>query len=769
MKWTRKRKRWAVAILAAGLAAGGIVGDRLVGNRIVPDGPPLSAMLWREWIARPDLSTIKPVENCTEADAWGLSGTVEMPPENELAGWSFSAGDRNGSRYFASTRITPENVRDLEPAWVFRYGRSRPGNTVQATPVFHQGLLYTVDLDGAVIALDAASGTEKWRHDLPAPAGRRGLTLARVGDETYLFVPHFRGVQAFRASDGAAAPFGGRGKSGLRGKYDYKISKLPPIVVGDRLYVAFNRGEVAAFDIQSGAVEWRTRFKAGEPSPRTWSGFTYDPQTDRLIAITGNLSDDVHGVDGRGRKMRHDFGCSMLALDARDGSILWQSQDVVDDVWDLDMIGKPVLATLRDGEMARRVVFGFGKSGNVHAVDVETGRYLRPDAVQFALPAGAQWSPDGKAAAQPVFSWPEPVSGVRYDLDSDLPKEPSNREYMAHRMRYAKTDLLTRPSIEHDSVVKGLHGGPEWMGGAIDYTTGSLIIPINNCPWILRVEYDDPVFKKIAKRFEHLTGRDPVHQRWSDNTYTYFEEVTEAYLKATKFPVDPEYVRACSSCHGVGRQGSFGSEFSPGGFQPGLVGFFDKTRNKGVKLTPEYYRDVHRYVEGEFDETAEALAKIEAYMRAHDDHIKEKDGYALDGFWQVLRDANGSLATDEPWGFLVSLNLITGRINWRRPFGQSPGHEGSLNFGGVMTTASGLTFATGTTDEKAYAFRSATGEEVWSEKLPHAGSAPPMGFELDGATYVVFTATGGRFHEYDQDNQGDALVAYRLKNAESPE
>jgi len=746
--------KWGIATILAG----GLVAGLLAAAFLAMRGPERVAKRWRDFVARPNLKTIEQVGNPAESEAWGLKGKVEMPQETVAGGWKHSAGDADGTRYFASTRITPENVQNLEVAWVFRSGFSRLGDTVQSTPVFHDGLLYTVNVAGDVIAVDAATGTERWRKSLPAPAGRRGLTLAAVGDAMYLFVCHAEGVQALHAGDGSPGPFGRRNKSGQTGMFGSELSLIPPAVAGDQLYIAFASGEVAAFDIPSGAAKWRTRLDAGYPNPRLWSGFTYDRVKDRLLVPTGNLN----GIDGNDRNFSHDFGCSLVALNAQDGTILWQSQDVVNDVWDLDMLGKPVLITLEDGNQTRRVVYGFSKTGNIHAVDVERGRYLRPGTVEFSVPAGAKWSPEGQATAQPVFSWPEPVSDIQYDLEADLPSAPTNRAYVTHLMRNAKTDLYTRPSVDYDVVLKGLHGGPEWMGGAIDFTTSSLILPINNIPWILRVKYEDPGFVEPARPYKEAEEHDPL-QRWRSDDYTYSEDLQAAYLEETRFPIDPDYVRACSSCHGIARQGYYESEFEPGRHVPSLIGFFDKSRNEQAKLTPEYIEAVHRFVKGEIKEPAQVLAKIDAYMREHDDEIKSRGGYWQTGYWQVLRDENGAPATDEPWGYLLSLDLITGRVKWKRPFGKSRGREGSMNFGGVMTTASGLTFATGTTDEKAYAFLSETGEEIWSDKLPHTGSAPPMGFELDGVAYVAFTATGGRFHEFDVDNHGDALVAYRLK------
>ena len=82
---------------------------------------------------------------------------------------------------------------------------------------------------------------------------------------------------------------------------------------------------------------------------------------------------------------------------------------------------------------------------------------------------------------------------------------------------------------------------------------------------------------------------------------------------------------------------------------------------------------------------------------------------------------------------MVALDLASGRIVWRSPFGEYPElaalgvpPTGQLNFGGLIATGGGLLFATGTIDRALRAFDSRTGEELWAAELPAAGSAPPI-------------------------------------------
>ena len=49
--------------------------------------------------------------------------------------------------------------------------------------------------------------------------------------------------------------------------------------------------------------------------------------------------------------------------------------------------------------------------------------------------------------------------------------------------------LNTFPFIDHDVIMMGLHGGPEWQGGTHDKLNDQIIIPTNHYPWFIRAYY----------------------------------------------------------------------------------------------------------------------------------------------------------------------------------------------------------------------------------------------------------------------------------------
>ena len=92
------------------------------------------------------------------------------------------------------------------------------GNATLATPAYAHGILIVPTLYRDVVALDAKSGAELWRHQaLPSP----------------IRATHYRGAS----------------------EAGYESS---PIIADDRVWIADTSGELAALDLKSGAPLFRT-------------------------------------------------------------------------------------------------------------------------------------------------------------------------------------------------------------------------------------------------------------------------------------------------------------------------------------------------------------------------------------------------------------------------------------------------------------------------------------------------------------------------------
>src|SRR6195256_350632 len=85
--------------------------------------------------------------------------------------WSANGRDVQGTRYSPASEITRENVTRLEVAWSYRTGETDPrfktkkATAFEATPLVVDGTMYLGTPLGRVIALDPATGRERWVFD----------------------------------------------------------------------------------------------------------------------------------------------------------------------------------------------------------------------------------------------------------------------------------------------------------------------------------------------------------------------------------------------------------------------------------------------------------------------------------------------------------------------------------------------------------------------------------------------------------------------------
>lgn len=128
-----------------------------------------------------------------------------------------------------------------------------------------------------------------------------------------------------------------------------------------------------------------------------------------------------------------------------------------------------------------------------------------------------------------------------------------------------------------------------------------------------------------------------------------------------------------------------------------------------------------------------------------------------------------SACTKPPFGTLTAIDVTTGEVRWQVPFGSMSAlggpdvPYGSINLGGLITTAGGLVFATGTFDNKLHAYDVETGRALWSGALPTTARAMPMTYMAkNGKQYVVIAAGG---HDAPGIQQSDALVAFALPDS----
>jgi alcohol dehydrogenase (cytochrome c) len=421
--------RWCSAVAVMGLLAGSLPAQGSGG-----DGPDRPASL-------------------------GTTVTSDMLLNAQASGdWLMYGHNYSNNRYSPLNQINAANVRNLVPRMVFQTGVEKLGSfentpivvngimyiTTPATPnniviaidlrtqktlwryehknaavstaccgpnnrgvAIAGGTVYVATLDAQLVALDQATGREKWVAQVGDPAEGYTETMAPLVIDDKVIIGTsgaeygIRGfVKAYNAATGAPvwtwytipAPNARADEGGVNGWWGRWVRTTPE---GDNL----NRNIAKE---KADSARYADAWKVGGGS--MWMTPAYDAETKTLYVGIGNPSPDLDGSIRPGDNLWTE---SVVALDAATGRFKWGYQTVPHDVWDLDAVSPPVIAMVG----GRKAVVHAGKTGWVYVLDAATGRLIRrsdafvPQENMFAQPTaegtrmlpgangGQEWSP----------------------------------------------------------------------------------------------------------------------------------------------------------------------------------------------------------------------------------------------------------------------------------------------------------------------------------------------------------------------------------------
>ena len=672
-------------------------------------------------------------------------------------GWSRSHGDNGSRRYSALRQINRENVARLSVAWTYR---SQDGAAnVQCTPIIVDGVMYAPTAGRGLVAVDAATGVQRWRIQAGEPGrienqpARRGLVYW-PGDRENPPRILFGSGNWIHAID----PKTGAGLAGFGEKGRVPIPTVATVggAVYRHVYVTTGRfGDVYGYDVRNGKLLWRFRTvpQGDELGADTWKGSATDATQWSANGWGGLAIDDQRGMlfvvigapwpnmIGRGRVGDNLYSNCLLALDILTGERRWHFQDVRHDIWDLDMVGAPNLVTItREGRKVDAVT-AVAKTGTLMLLDRVSGKPIFP----FRLRRAPISTLPGERTApyQPDPELPEPISRMEFRLEDITDRTPEARAFVLKQVEHANYGFYQTFAEGKPTLFTGTRGGAEWSGAAVDVPTGRLYVTSNQGVSKINVFRNDE------------QPRDP---------------------RAPPSSGEKHYQQHCAACHGPNRLGL--------GMAPPLVSLKARLTDAEVLALLEKGRgamppnlvlnaaqkgELLDYLFRRNQPPARASRIREPKNEARSGAGSSNDAdYVFDGFG-FLNDHEGYPGIKPPWGLLNCYDLNTGRILWRVPLGeiealtrQGVPKTGSSNLGGATVTAGGLVFVAGTEDEKLRAFDADTGAELWSAKLPFAGTAAPAVYEAAGRQYVVITATGGG-RIGGASGPGDAYVAFALK------
>ena len=377
------------------------------------------------WLKAPPVWRAWPV---IVAVAGFLSIGVSTATAAYVASWPSASQSISGERSQPfETRISPQNVNELKPKWVFTMN----GNGGEsATPTVADGAVYFPDWNGYLYAVNSATGGLIWSHQISSYDGQPGQVSRNSplvdGNELVL------GDNAGTAQpDGAHLFAVSRGDGHLL--WSTEIDSNPaaivtssPVAVGNEIVVgvASNeeadaelasypccsfRGAVVALDAHTGKILWKTytipsntasggdsnapcahsnpAAGCGYTGGAVWATPTIDTATNQVFVGTGNnytTPDDATAcatadqnanppVDDSNCTPADDYFDSVLALNLQTGQIEWGHKVQGYDAWNVAcLVGYQPGATWCPAPGSPDFDFG-GSSPNLFTVNGPNG------------------------------------------------------------------------------------------------------------------------------------------------------------------------------------------------------------------------------------------------------------------------------------------------------------------------------------------------------------------------------------------------------------
>ena len=298
--------------------------------------------------------------------------------------------------------ITRQYVPGLALKWAFAYPAAL---RARSQPAIGWNTVFVGSHDGSVYAFDLETGCVKWQHRVMVEV-RTGIVVDADSQRLYFGDVHGRVYQLdamtgerlwqVKVDDHANATITGTPSLGNNLLF-VPISSLEVTSAADPAYACCTfRGAVAALDLETGEIKWKTHTVAEEPRPfgetsigtpilgpsgaPVWNSPAFDAKRNRIYFGSGeNYSSPAD-----------DNSDAIFALDAKTGKKIWQRQFTTGDAWnvgcvfgnencpeengpDYDFAASPMIVPI--DESTDMLVVG-QKSGDTYGLDIDTGEIL---------------------------------------------------------------------------------------------------------------------------------------------------------------------------------------------------------------------------------------------------------------------------------------------------------------------------------------------------------------------------------------------------------
>src|SRR3569833_414674 len=450
-----------------------------------------------------------------------VSCAANKPPATD---WPTNQHDAGGSHYSPLAQIFFCFVSFL---WVFWTYHMRPRSAPmfrgsryrisEASPLVVNGTLYLPTPYGRVVALDAQTGREIWKYEVPSndqPATRGVEYWPGSAHEPARIVFGTRGGKliALRAASGEPeTTFGQHGVLNLKTAdvmNGFPVAPLgmssPPlvfrnlIITGSRVQETPTQGaagDVRAWDVRTGKLVWTFHSvpRPGELGHDTWQGESWrkrsgvnvwnfmvlDEQRGIVYLPFGAPTFDRWGGDRHGANL---FANSIVALDAGTGRYLRHFQTVHHDIWDLDLPTATLIDVTRGGRRIPAIAV-MNKTSLLFILDRVNGKPLY-DVQEVPVPTATDIPGESPWPTQPMPIAPPPLARRSFEAAELTDITPEHHAFCA-RLVQEKHIVSCQPfqPLRQDAAVAsfpGSLGGTDWGGAAFDPRLGYYIVNTND-------------------------------------------------------------------------------------------------------------------------------------------------------------------------------------------------------------------------------------------------------------------------------------------------
>ncbi|MGF7001394.1 glucose/quinate/shikimate family membrane-bound PQQ-dependent dehydrogenase [Paraburkholderia sp. GAS32] len=692
-------------------------------------------------------------------DPQQVNGTLNASAPASVASTGIDASDwpaygrtQEGTRYSPLQQITPDNAKNLQVAWTFRTGDVKGPNdpveiTNEVTPIKIGDLLYLCSPHQILFALDAKTGTLKWKFDPRLkndPSFQhvtcRGVSYVDLSASATAAAPaaapasDVAAPAAASASDAAAATdASGAAATAASGVAVADASGPATAACTRRIYLPVNDGHLYALDALTGqrcaGFGNDGDLDLQHAQPVTTPGM-YEPTspsiiTSKVIVVAGAVEDNFSNREPSG---------VIRGFDVRTGELLWAFDPGAKDPNHIPGPGENY--TWNSPNSWAPAAYDAKLDIVYLPMGVKTpdiwGGDRTPELEQYATGLLALNASTGKLA------WF--YQSVHHDLwDMDQPSQPTIADITGK-------DGKTVPVVYAPAKTGNLF--------VLDRRTGALVVPAPETP-----------VPQGAAPGDHVAPTQPFSQL----TYRPSKNLTDADMwGATMFDQ--------LICRVMFHQLRYEGTFTPPSLQgtlvfPGNLGVFEwgglavDTDRQIAVANPIGLPFVSRLIPRGPGNPLEPEpgAKGSGTESGIQPQYGVPYGVTINPFLSPL----GLPCKQPAWGYISAIDLKTNEIVWKKRIGTVrdsspiplPFKMGMPMLGGPSVTAGGVAFIGATADNYIRAFNVNNGEQVWEARLPAGGQATPMSYSINGRQYVVIAAGG---HGSFGTKLGDYVIAYAL-------